>query len=107
LHASLPAIGSQQDEGERRNARVAHVADGCPRIRSQARGRDVVRDMPESWDVGDTPVAYEIVPQFPAGIEDSEAGRRRGGAPRRWRRHRPGTSCGQRNCSGRGHEHSH
>jgi hypothetical protein len=53
-HACLRAVGPQQDKGARCGAGVAYVTDGCPRVPGHARVRDMIRDAPEGWNIGDT-----------------------------------------------------
>jgi hypothetical protein len=59
-HAGLLAIGSQQGEGDRRGAGVAYVAHRCPRVPGHARVDDVIRDAPESRDIGDSTVPGNV-----------------------------------------------
>ena len=76
MHASLGAIGPEQGEGDRRDARVSYVPNGRPRVGSKARGGDMVRDVPESRNIRDTPVARDIGQQPLARLEPGEPHRR-------------------------------
>jgi hypothetical protein len=107
-HASLRAIGSEQGEGDRRDACVAYVPDGRPHVRGQAGGGDVIGDAPEGRDVRATPVARDVVPQLPARLDPGErGGRRRGDVLVRPWWQGPAAACGQCRCSGRSQERSH
>ena len=76
LHARLGAIGPEQGEGHRRDARVSYVPNGRPRVGGKARVGDMVRDVPESRNIRDTPVARDIGQQPLARLEPGEPHRR-------------------------------